>query len=274
MILEITKITERHLNYYRLLSTIHLPHHDEAVNGNAFTENTYPTNETGLYAGVSIHPAATWRLDAYCDFYKFPWLKYLIDAPSNGKDFLAQLTYTPNKQIEVYTRFKMESKQGNQPDNNSVTNYLVYLPKSNWRTQIGYKVNASIMLRNRIEVLWYDKDGPNKQNGFLTFLDFIYKPILKPYSGNIRLQYFETDGYDSRIYAYENDVLFSYSIPAFYDKGFRYYININYDLTRKISFWLRWAQTIYRDKTSIGSGLDEIAGNHRTEIKLEGRWLF
>lgn len=246
----------------------------QAVNGNAFTENTYPTNETGLYAGVSIHPAATWRLDAYCDFYKFPWLKYLVDAPSNGKDFLAQLIYTPNKQIEVYTRFKMESKQGNQPDNNSVTNYLVYLPKLNWRTQIGYKINASIMLRNRIEVLWYDKDGPNKENGFLTFFDLIYKPVLKPYSGNIRLQYFETDGYDSRIYAYENDVLFSYSIPAFYDKGFRYYLNLNYDITRTVSFWLRWAQTIYNSKASVGSGLDEIVGNHRTEIKLEGRWLF
>ena len=246
----------------------------QAVNGNAFTENTYPTNEKGLYAGISIHPVDTWRLDAYCDFYKFPWLKYLVDAPSNGKDFLAQLTYTPNKQIEVYTRFKMESKQGNQPDNNSVTNYLVYLPKLNWRTQIEYKINPSIKLRNRIEVLWYDKDGPNKENGFLTFFDFIYKPILKPYSGNIRVQYFETDGYDSRIYSYENDVLFSYSIPAFYDKGFRYYLNINYDLTRRISFWLRLAQTIYRDRSSIGSGLDEIPGNHSTEIKLEGRWLF
>ena len=246
----------------------------QAVYGNAFTENTYPTNETGLYAGVSLHPVSSWQLDAYCDFYKFLWLKYLVDAPSSGKDFLAQFTYTPNKQVEFYTRYKMESKQGNQSDNNSVTNYLVYLPHQNWRTQISYKINTSIMLRSRFEILWYDKDGPNKENGFLTFFDFVYKPLLKPYSGNIRLQYFETDGYNSRIYAFENDVLFSYSIPAFYDKGFRYYININYDLSRKISFWVRWAQTIYRDKSSIGTGLDEILGNHRSEIKIEAKCLF
>ena len=97
--------------------------------------------------------------------------------------------------------------------------------------------------------------------------------MLKPFSGVLRLQYFETDGYNSRIYAYENDVLYSYSIPAFYDKGYRYYVTFNYDLTQKLSFWLRWAQTIYRDKTSIGSGLDEIDGNKRSEIKFQVRLL-
>ncbi len=30
----------------------------QSINGNAFTENTYPTNETGLYSGISIRPAA------------------------------------------------------------------------------------------------------------------------------------------------------------------------------------------------------------------------
>ena len=97
---------------------------------------------------------------------------------------------------------------------------------------------------------------------------------MKPFAGALRLQYFETDGYDSRLYAYENDVLYSYSIPAFYDKGFRYYITANYNLTKKISLWIRLAQTIYRDKTSIGSGLDEIAGNRRTEIKVQAGYIF
>jgi len=245
----------------------------QSINGNAFTESTYPTNETGFYTGISIRPAIGWRLDAYADIYKFPWLKYLVDAPSHGKDFLAQLTYTPNKQVEMYTRFRNETKQSNQSDNTTVTNFLVSIPKQNWRTQISYKVNPAVTLRNRIEVLWYNKDV-NKEMGFLSFFDFVYKPMLKPYAGTIRLQYFETDSYDSRIYAYENDVLYSYSIPAFYDKGFRYYININYDLTKKLNFWIRWAQTIYRNKISIGSGLDEIPGNRRSELKIQARWVF
>ena len=90
----------------------------------------------------------------------------------------------------------------------------------------------------------------------------------------MRLQYFETEGYDSRLYAFENDVLYSYSIPVFYDKGYRYYVNFDYAVNKKLSIWLRWAQTIYSDKAVIGSGLDEIVGNKRTEIKVQAFYQF
>ncbi|HQZ74838.1 MAG TPA: helix-hairpin-helix domain-containing protein [Chitinophagaceae bacterium] len=246
----------------------------QSVNGNAFTENTYPTNESGFYAGISIRPGIGWRIDAYSDIFKFPWLKYLVDAPGSGKDFLAQLTYTPNRQAEMYTRFRNETKKGNQPGNLTTTNFLVSLPRQSWRTQVNYKLNTTISLRNRVELMWFDRKGENSEKGFLTFVDVVYKPMLKPFSGIIRLQYFETDDYNSRIYAYENDVLYSYSIPAFFDKGFRYYISLNYDWGKKLTFWLRWAQTIYKNRDTVGSGLDEIPGNRRSEVKFQVRVLF
>jgi len=197
-----------------------------------------------------------------------------VDAPSHGKDYLAQLTFTPNKQVEIYTRFRNETKQYNQSENTTITNFLTSKAKQSWRTQVSYKINPAIALRNRIELLWYDNKSVNKENGFLTFFDIIYKPMLRPMSGVLRLQYFETDSYDSRIYAYENDVLYSYSIPPFSDKGFRYYVTFNYDLTKKISFWFRWAQTIYKERTTVGSGLDEIQGNKRSDLKLQVRYVF
>lgn len=246
----------------------------QAVYGNAFTENSSPGNETGLYAGISIRPANGWRLDAYADIFRFPWLKYLVDAPSRGTDFLAQLTYIPDRQTEIYTRYRCGSKQANQPGNGSAANFLVFLPRQSWRTQITYKISMPLTLRARTELLWYDKNGPNREQGFLLFTDFLYKPLLKPFSGVIRLQYFETGGYNSRVYAYENDVLYSYSIPAFSGKGFRYYLGLDHDLSRKISCWLRWGQTLYPGRASIGSGTEEIRGNRRSEIKAQLRWLF
>ena len=246
----------------------------QAVYGDAFTENTYPTNENGFYAGASIRPWAGWRIDMYADFYRFPWLKYLVNAPAYGKDFLTQLIFSPNKQLEIYSRFRSETKQSGQPGDTTVINYLVSIPKQSWRSEINYHINSAITIRERIEMLWYNHHGANSENGFLSFFDFIYRPLLKKYSGNIRWQYFETGGYNSRIYAYENDVLYSYSIPAFFDKGYRYYINLNYDLKKNLSVWLRWSQAIYRDKTAIGSGLNEIPKNHRSEIETEARLLF
>ena len=131
----------------------------QAVYGNAFTENTYPTNENGIYTGISIKPMAGWRLDMYADLYRFPWVRYLVDAPGYGKDFLVQATFTPNKQLKIYSRFRSESKQYDLTGNNTVMNYVVMIPKQSWRTQINYKINSSTTVRNRVEILWYDKNA-------------------------------------------------------------------------------------------------------------------
>lgn len=236
---------------------------------NAFTESTFPSNESGFYAGVSINPTDFIRVDAYIDLYRFPWLRYRTDAPTTGNDYLLQLTYKPNKQMEIYSRYRSERKAINYNPDNFVLNPVIIKPKQNWRTQFSYKLNSIFTFRSRVEILWYDKKGSAPEEGFLTYADIIYKPLQKSYSGNVRLQYFETGGYNSRMYAYENDVLYSFSIPVFYDKGYRYYINLNYDVTRKWAFWLRFAQTIYPNKSIIGSGLDEIKGNKKTEFKLQ-----
>ncbi len=241
---------------------------------NSFTENTFPNNEKGMYAGISIRPNDFWRIDAYADFYKFPWLKYLVNAPSVGADYLIEATYKPNKQLEMYVRYRTETKSKNYNPYGQIVTPVIDKPRQNLRTQINYKLNAEITLRNRVEMGWFDKKGNNAQTGFLSYADILFKPSRKKYSGNFRLQYFETEGYDSRLYAFENDVLFSYSIPVFYGKGVRYYLNVNFDINKKLSFWFRVAQTIYKDQTIVGTGLDEINGNKKTEIKCQLQYNF
>jgi len=236
---------------------------------NAFTESTFPTNENGFYAGISINPTDVWRIDAYADMYNFPWLKFRTDAPTAGNDYLLQLTYKPNKQTEIYSRYRSERKAINYNPDGLVLNPVITKPKQSWRTQLSYKLNSAITFRTRVEILWYDKKGTVPEQGFLTYADIIYKALRKHYSANIRLQYFETNSYNSRVYAYENDVLYSFSIPVFYYKGYRYYVNLNYDITRKWALWLRFAETIYLNKNTIGSGLDEINGHKKSEIKLQ-----
>lgn len=242
----------------------------QSIFGNAFTEGTYPTNEKGFFAAASVRPSSQWKLDAYLDLYRFPFLRYRVDAPSNGADYLVRLTYRPNKQIELYTRYRQESKALNYTENGLLNTAVVDpVSRKNWRTQIQLKISPVITLRQRFDVMWYDVKGPDESRGFLSFFDIFYKPERKPYTVNMRVQYFETDNYDSRIYAYENDVLYGFSIPAFYDKGYKYYLNFSCDISTKMSIWLRWAQLIYKEKTTVGSGLDEIPGNKRSEIKMQ-----
>jgi Helix-hairpin-helix motif len=243
----------------------------QSLFGNAFTESTFPVNESGFYTGLTMRPAAGLRIDAYADFYSFPFLRFRTDAPSRGRDFLVQATYKPNKQLEMYVRYRAENKAQNISGLELPLRPVTGLPRQNLRTHISYKLSPAVQLRQRFETVWFDKKGSQASTGFLAYADVIYKPLMKPLSGNLRLQYFETGDYNSRIYAFENDVLYSFSIPVFYDKGWRYYLNLNYDLNRKISLWLRWSQTIYMNKQLIGSGLDEIQGSRRSDFRLQAR---
>jgi hypothetical protein len=245
----------------------------QSIFGNAFTEGTLPNNEKGFFAGASVKPNTKWKLDAYMDIYRFPFLRFRVDAPSNGYDYLIQVTHKPNKQIEIYSRYRIESKALNFNNSNEmVTASAEQVPRKNWRTQIQIKVNESLTLRQRMDVMWYDVKGLRESRGFLAFFDVFYKPLLRPVSANMRLQYFETDNFDSRIYAYENDVLYGFSIPAFFNKGFRYYFNLNYDVSKKLSLWVRFAQVINNEELAVGSGLDEIPKNKRSEVKVQILW--
>jgi hypothetical protein len=242
--------------------------------GNAFTECTSPINENGFYTGFSIKPFSFLRLDAYADVYKFPWVRYRVDRPSEGGDFLLQLTYKPNKQLEMYMRLRNETKAYNYSNTTQPYKETEDIPRQNWRTHISYRVSPAVTLRARAEVMRYDRGGKQSEQGFLLYTDVFYKPMMKPLSFNARLQYFETDGYNSRIYSYENDVLYSFTIPAFSGKGYRGYFNINYDITRNFSVWFRLARTLQPDAETMGSGNDMIQGNHRTDYRFQVIYSF
>lgn len=247
----------------------------QTLYGNAFTESVFPSNEKGLFTGISIKPAIFLKIDAYADVFSFPWLRYRVDAPSKGSEYLLQITYKPNKKFDIYTRFRNENKAINVSDPDFPIRQVYIRPKINWRIQSSYIVSRKFSVRQRAELIWSDPYEKNRsQRGLLMYFETGYKPLSKPFSLNSRLQYFTTDGFDSRLYSFENDVLYSYSIPQFIGRGIRYYININYDVSKKMTVWLRWAQTIYSNKTSVGSGLDEIQGNRKSEGKFQVLYNF
>ena len=49
------------------------------------------------------------------------------------------------------------------------------------------------------------------------------------------------------------------------------YLMFKLDAFRNVDLWFRIGRTIFRDKTTIGSGADEIISNHKTEIKIQAK---
>src|SRR5690606_34074579 len=120
--------------------------------------------------------------------------------------------------------------------------------RNNFRLEADYQISSSFRIRNRVEISLYRKGGRSLESGFMSYQDLIFSPLSSAVSGNIRFAIFDTSGFNSRIYAYENDVLYGYSIPASQGKGVRSYINIRYSLSRTLDLWFRYATSVYKDQ--------------------------
>jgi hypothetical protein len=251
----------------------------QSIQGNAFTENFLPGNEQGLYAGLSLRPAPSWQLDAYADCFQFPWLKYRVNAPGGGAEYLVQLLYRPNKTTELLSRYRHEHKPANGTVEGLPLKPVVKVLRQNWRTQLIFQPSAAITLKSRVELVWFQGgEAAITEKGFSAFTEVFFAP-RHSFSANMRLQFFETDGYNARIYAYEQDVQYYFSIPQFSGKGLRYYINCKQNVAdmlfrkraRKIDciLWLRLAQFLFPGKTLIGSGFDEMTTSRKTEWRLQ-----
>jgi len=246
-----------------------------SVWSNPFRESS-SQNESGFFLGAVIKPVSKWRVNAYFDIYKHRWLRYQVDAPSFGMDRLIQLTYRPSRSLEMYARYKSEVKKVNKSGfdgNDFITNEHT----AQMRFQVRYKVNKAIALKSRFQMSFFN-DTPAKntmQRGYMLFQDVNFKPLSFPLSFSTRLTLFDTDNYDTRIYAFENDVLYSFSIPAYSGRGMRYYLVLRYKVIKGIDLWLRYAQTYYDDRTIISPGGDaEILGRTKSEFKAQIRFRF
>ena len=240
---------------------------------NAFGESSVNNDESGIFIGCNIYLFRNWKLTAYYDLFKFSWLKYQVNSPSSGNDYLVQLNYTLSDDIDMYIRYKEKNKT--QEISNETDNSLLFEPvyRKTFRYQINYKISEILYLKNRIEISKYQIDD-KIDKGFLFYQDIIFKPSKPKISAYFRYSIFDTDTYDSRIYAYENDVLYAFSIPAYYYKGIKYYFMLKYKFAYKLDTWIRFSQTIFSDRDIIGSGITQIDGNTKSEIKVQLRYKF
>lgn len=242
--------------------------------GNALSENTLPQNENSLYIGAEAKIAKTLTLAVYLDQYKFPWLKSGISAPSTGRDIFGQLNYTPTKKIDMYVRFRHRTKFENSIEDNAY-DYLVPYVQYNYRYNVSAQITPTIKFKSRIEYTRVDKTNVPDEDGVAFVQDLIYKKLKFPFTLTLRYAVFDTKSFTSRVYAYENDVLYSYSVPALSGKGQRAYFIVNWDITRNFEIWVRVASFIYDNVTVQSQGsLNQIDSNHKTELKLQARLKF
>lgn len=243
---------------------------------NAVGEGSNSINEKGILAGINFKLNKKWTLSSYMDQFSFPWLRYQVDAPNtSGIDVFSQIKYKPTKKLEIYSRVRHRNKPFNtSTDLERDLDPVFSTDQWNYRLNINVQISESIQLRSRAEYMTFEREGSEKENGILILQDIIFKPPMKKISINTRFALFDTQSYNSRIYSYENDVLYFYRIPAYYNTGARTYITLRYKVKRGIDFWLRWSKWKYTNIDQISSGINEIQGNSKSEIRAQLRFQF
>lgn len=239
-----------------------------------FAETSGAKNECGLYLGTQIYVGNSGVISAYYDIFSFPWLRYRVNSPSTGNEFLLQYENDLTRHFRFYLKLKSETKMLNYNDSEKALVSPSAVSKTGLRVNLRYDFSGKIVMQTRAEGIKY-KHMPLAQNyGYLLFQDIQYRPESLPFDFSFRYAVFNTDSYDTRIYAYENDVLYKFSIPAYFYSGQKTYLLFHWDVTRKLDFWLKFAHTEYFDRSAIGNGLEEINGNKKSEVTAQIRWKF
>ncbi len=238
-----------------------------------FAKTSGASNERGAYLGFQALLTRSLTLAGYADQAKFPWLKYGVDAPSNAKAYLLQAKEMVNERLSFYFRFRNAQNEQNQTDS---TGYLT-VPEPNNRTE--YRLESSFVFRNflilkdRIEFVDFREQG-NHQHGLMVYQDVKFRKENSPWQLTLRYAFFHTEGWDSRIYTYEENALYAFSVPALYGRGERMYLLLRWGGIRNLRFWLRAATTRYFDRQTVGSGAETVHANHKSELTCELQWKF
>jgi len=142
--------------------------------------------------------------------------------------------------------------------------------KTNGLISLEFQVSKALFIRSR--VLFSSVEfNELRTNGFMILQDAQYSFNKFRLTGRIAL--FDTDDYENRQYTFENNVLWTFSLPANSGQGMRYYLLGQYQFTGQLTGYFRFSRTNYTDRESISSGLQEISFPHQTETTFLLRYM-
>ena len=218
------------------------PWFDNAL-GYGFSETSRLGDENGGYFGFDVTRWRHWRLNGYADVFYFSGPKYGIpQAGTIGYDAMLETHYIrPNWRIALRLRARQKGDEAT---------YSTRL-QFDWRRDAwSLRTTADFNYVNRYGVSLAQDIG------------YDFQPV--PLSLRGRIQFFDARAWENRIYLYEHDVLYAYSIPAVYGFGGRAYVCLKWQIIRQLALYLRVSETLYDAKWAN----DHTRPKTRTDIHL------
>ena len=210
------------------------PWFDNAL-GYAFSETSRINDENGGYIGIELSRWKNWHISGYGDVFYFSGYKYgLGDATKTiGYDALIDIRYngiTSSRNNDWYISLRARAKQ------KGISTYAARLT-FDWQ-------QGSWSLRTTADANYVQSYGISLAQDIA--YDFTpYTLHHTPLSIRLRLQGFDAREWNNRIYCYEHDVLYAFSIPAVYGLGGRAYVCLRWQIIPQLALYFRISETVY-----------------------------
>jgi hypothetical protein len=231
-------------------------------------------NEVGVYVGVGLRVAEAWRVSGYVDQYRFPWVRFGASRPTRGLETRLVVEYDPRPWLSSYVQLRADrTETGTERTGPGGRRLEAVQPETRqsarWHTE--YAFSDALTLRTRLEGSRFSTPTAPVAHGLLLAQGVGLHPV-EPLEIDARLAVFDTDGFDARIYTYEHDLLYSFSVPVLYGDGRRSYILVQYAPTEALTLEAKYGVTWYPRRDPIGSGLTATDGPSSREVRFQVRW--
>ena len=218
--------------------------------GYAFSETSRINDENGGYLGFDITRLKNWRFSGYGDVFYFSGYKYGLgnDTATIGYDAVAEAQYhsnhlSPMTNHQYWLSFRFRAKK-----KGNVSTYSVRAQFDWSRGGWSLRTTADANLSSQSSAVSSQHYGLSiAQDVAFNFSKLSTLNTQLPLSLKFRLQWFDARNWANRIYLYEHDVLYAFSIPATYGLGGRAYLCLRWRIISQLALYLRVSETVYSD---------------------------
>ena len=228
------------------------------MRSSGFGEGQGTKNERGYYLGLQFYPWKYLQVELYSDHYRFPFLRYNSTNPFSGSDYLLNLTFFPSREFTVTMRFRHEITQTRATESTPVIDLMQNAIKSGYRLDFNYELNRNFRFRSRLEFSRYNTAEEKLQVGYYSGHDIGFISSSHRYNIWMRYAIYDIPGWESRIYAYENNVQYSFSIPAFNGRGTRFILMAKTEIIPGFELTARYALSQFPGIKKWGNGNDQL----------------
>ena len=216
--------------------------------------------EQGILGNFTFEAARHLFISGGCDIEKFPWLKYRCSSPSRGVKREIRIKYLPSERLTLDGLYSYRFSMADSTTLNRIPELKQVFARS-LKLSVHYSLNEYLTLGTRFDYKIVDPAG---SKGVAMMEDIGYRSGIIPLSIWLRYCIFSTADYDSRIYTWENDLLYSFNIPALYGRGSRFYLMAGWKISGKAE--IRFKYGILSRGAESGSITD--TEEFRLQLKL------